>query len=147
MRRLSTMRVVVLRAAVGVALAAAVGQAVAGCGSDGKDSAAAPASAAGQASSAAACSTVAGAATAVAKPGVGQVTVTLEVCAKAVKSATAAISESNWEPKNTNAFAALNPLAVQYYKSDTSKITFSGATLTSNAYQASLKDAIAKAGI
>lgn len=98
-------------------------------------------------SATAACSTQAGAATTVASPGIGNVTVTIKVCGGALDSASAAISQSNWEPQNTNAFTALNQLAVQYYKTDMSKITFSGATLTSNAYRTSLQSALTKAGL
>lgn len=96
---------------------------------------------------AASCTTATGAGSTVVAPGEGSVVVTIKVCSGAITSATATISKSNWEPQNTNAFAALNRLTVQYYKTDMSKITFSGATLTSNAYKTSLRSAMGRAGI
>jgi uncharacterized protein with FMN-binding domain len=38
-------------------------------------------------------------------------------------------------------------MAVQYYKTNFSQIHYSGATLTSNAYQASLRSAMTKAKV
>lgn len=92
------------------------------------------------------CTSASGAATNVVSPGVGAVTVTIKVCNGAVTTASAVISQSNWS-SNTAAIKSLNTLAVQYYKTDISKLNYSGATLTSNAYQGSLKSALSKAGI
>jgi hypothetical protein len=63
-----------------------------------------------------------------------------------LKTSTATQSRSNWDD-NAKALPALNALAVQYYKTNISKIHYSGATLTSSAYQASLRSAMSKAGI
>jgi uncharacterized protein with FMN-binding domain len=82
----------------------------------------------------------------VASPGTGTVTVTIKVCNGAISSATSTLSQSNW-PANTAALPALNSLTPQYYKTNISAIHYSGATLTSNAYQSSLRSAISKAGI
>lgn len=92
------------------------------------------------------CTTAAGAASNVESPGVGAVTVTIKVCNGQLTSSTGSISQSNWSA-NTAAFPALDTLAVQYYKTDVTKIHHSGATLTSKAYQASLKSALTKAGL
>lgn len=93
------------------------------------------------------CTTATGAGSTVVKPGQGSVVVTIKVCNGAITSSSGSLSSSNWEPQNTNALKSLNSLTVQYYKTDLSKITFSGATLTSNAYKTSLKSAMTKAGI
>jgi len=82
----------------------------------------------------------------VASPGIGAVTVTIKVCGGVLSTSTGSLSQSNL-PANTQAIPALNTLAVQYYKTNISMIHYSGATLTSNAYQASLQSAMAKAGI
>ncbi|MGC9665177.1 hypothetical protein ACNTMW_01315 [Planosporangium sp. 12N6] len=95
---------------------------------------------------AATCTTATGDPTAVSKPGVGAVTVTIKVCGGAVSTASGTLSQSNWS-KNTSAIPALNTMAVQYYKTGLSQIHYSGASLTSAAYQASLKSAMTKAGI
>jgi hypothetical protein len=92
------------------------------------------------------CSTVSGSGQRVASPGTGTVTVTIKVCNGAISSATSTLSQSNW-PANTAALPALNSLTPQYYKTNISAIHYSGATLTSNAYQSSLRSAISKAGI
>jgi uncharacterized protein with FMN-binding domain len=92
------------------------------------------------------CANATGNATNIASPGVGAITVTIQVCGGVVKTATGAQSRSNWEA-NQSAVPALNRLAVQYYRTDISKIHYSGATLTSNAYQASLRSALGKAGL
>ena len=47
----------------------------------------------------------------------------------------------------TESAAALNSLTVANYKTNFSAIHYSGATLTSNAYQASLRSAMTQAGI
>lgn len=92
------------------------------------------------------CSTVSGSGQRVASPGTGTVTVTIKVCNGAISSATSTLSQSNWS-NNTAALPALNSLTPQYYKTNISAIHYSGATLTSNAYQTSLRSAISKAGI
>jgi len=92
------------------------------------------------------CSTVTGAAKAVSSPGVGSVTVTIKVCNGAITSASGSLSRSNWG-RNSQAIPSLNSMAVKYYKTDISKIHYSGATLTSNAYQNSLRAAMSQAGI
>jgi hypothetical protein len=74
------------------------------------------------------------------------VTVTIKVCDDAVSTASSALSQSNWDD-NTAALPALDQLAVQYYQSDITKVHYSGATLTSDAYQTSLKAALSKAGL
>jgi hypothetical protein len=91
-----------------------------------------------------ACTTAAGDAVAVSRPGVGAVTVTIKACGGAISTATGSLSQSNWN-RNTNAVPALNALAVQYYRTDFAQIHYSGATLTSNAYQASLRSAMTRA--
>jgi hypothetical protein len=91
-----------------------------------------------------ACVTVAGDAAAVSRPGIGAVTVTIKACGDAVSTATGALSQSNWS-RNTNAIPALNTLAVRYYRTNFAQIHYSGATLTSNAYQTSLRSAMARA--
>jgi uncharacterized protein with FMN-binding domain len=93
-----------------------------------------------------ACTTKSGPASTIASPGVGTITVTIQVCGGVLKTATAAQSRSNWD-KNTAALPALNSLAVANYKTNFSAIHYSGATLTSNAYQASLRSAMTRAGI
>lgn len=100
----------------------------------------------GPATTTAACTTASGAATQVASPGVGTVTVTIQVCGGAIKTASAVQSRSNWDP-NTAAIPALNKLAVADYKTNFAAIHYSGATLTSTAYRASLRSAMSKAGI
>jgi hypothetical protein len=82
----------------------------------------------------------------VASPGIGAITVTIRVCGGVLKTATGAQSRSNWDT-NATAVPALNPLAVRYYKTNFSMIHYSGATLTSTAYQASLRSAMTKSGI
>lgn len=77
----------------------------------------------------------------------GTAYVTVKVCGGAVTEAKGGVMMSNYEPTNTQACAALDQLAVQYAKTDVSKISYSGATLTSSAYQRSLQSALAQAGI
>jgi hypothetical protein len=72
--------------------------------------------------------------------------VTIKVCNGTISSASSSQSQSNW-PNNTPALPALNSLTPQYYKTNISAIHYSGATLTSNAYQSSLRSAMSKAGI
>ncbi len=90
------------------------------------------------------CVTVTGDPIAVPRPGVGAVAVTIKACGGTISTASGALSQSNWS-RNTNAIPALNTLAVQYYKTNFAQIHYSGATLTSNAYQASLRSAMTKA--
>ena len=97
-------------------------------------------------SSTSSCTTATGSAATIVSPGVGTVTVTIKVCDGVLSTSTGVISQSNWNA-NTAALASLNTLAVQYYASDMSKITYSGATLTANAYQSSLESALSKAGL
>jgi uncharacterized protein with FMN-binding domain len=92
------------------------------------------------------CTMAIGNAVNVASPGIGALTVTIQVCGGVLKTSTGTLSQSNL-PDNSKAIPALNPLAVQYYKTNLSMIHYSGATLTSNAYQASLRSAMTKAGI
>jgi hypothetical protein len=93
-----------------------------------------------------ACTTAAGNPTRVSSPGIGTVTVTIKVCGGALTTSSGVLSQSNWS-KNTNAVPALNSMAVQYYKTNFSQIHYSGASLTSAAYQTSLRSAMTKAGI
>jgi hypothetical protein len=106
----------------------------------------APGRTGGAPTTAPACTSVTGNASTIVAPGVGAVTVTIQVCGGAVTAATGSQSRSNWDV-NPQAVRALNTLAVRYYKSDISKVHYSGATLTSNAYQASLRSALGKAGL
>lgn len=92
------------------------------------------------------CVTAAGNPAKVASPGVGDMTVTIKVCGGALTASTGALNQSNWSANN-QAIPAMNSLTVKYYAADISRITYSGATLTAKAYQASLKSAIAKAGL
>jgi uncharacterized protein with FMN-binding domain len=92
------------------------------------------------------CSTATGNAVNVASPGVGAITVSIRVCGGVLTTATGSQSRSNWDA-NARAVPALNSLAVRYYKTDISKVHYSGATLTSNAYQASLRSALTRGGI
>jgi len=92
------------------------------------------------------CTTKSGSASAISSPGVGTVTVSIQVCGGVLKTATAAQSRSNWD-KNTAALPALNSLTVANYKTNFSAIHYSGATLTSKAYQTSLRSAMTQAGI
>jgi hypothetical protein len=91
-----------------------------------------------------ACTTVSGDPANVSRPGVGAVTVTIKACGGTISTAAGSLSQSNWN-RNTNAIPALNTMAVQYYKTNFAQIHYSGATLTSNAYQASLRSAMTKA--
>lgn len=95
---------------------------------------------------AASCTSDTGNPARVSSPGIGSVTVSVRVCAGAVTTASSSQSRSNWDA-NGAALPALNSLAVKYYKTDISKIHYSGATLTSNAYQASLRSALSDAGL
>jgi hypothetical protein len=92
------------------------------------------------------CTTVSGNPVNVSNPGTGAVTVTIKVCNGAITTASSSLSRSNWG-RNSSALPALNSLTVQYYKTNISQIHYSGATLTSNAYQGSLRSAIGKAGM
>ena len=92
------------------------------------------------------CTTTTGSATNVASPGIGAITVTIKVCGGVLKTSTGAQSRSNWDT-NTAAVPTLNTLAVKNYKTNFSAIHYSGATLTSTAYRASLRSAMTKAGI
>jgi hypothetical protein len=92
------------------------------------------------------CKTFVGDATKVARPGIGAVTVTLGFCDNTLVTATSSLSQSNWR-SNPQALKAMDALTLEYYATDLSKIHFSGATLTSRAYQASLKSALAGAGL
>jgi len=94
---------------------------------------------------AATCSTASGSKK-VASPGIGTVTVTIKVCGGTVSSASSSLSQSNWS-NNTAALPALNSLTPKYYKTNISAIHYSGATLTSNAYQTALQAAVSSAGI
>jgi uncharacterized protein with FMN-binding domain len=93
------------------------------------------------------CKTVSGNPASLKSPGVGAMTVTIKVCDGALSTSSGALSRSNWEPTNKQAMPVLNSLVVKYYKTDLSQIHYSNATLTSNAYQTSLKSALGKAGI
>jgi hypothetical protein len=92
------------------------------------------------------CSTVGGNGVNVASPGIGTITVTIKVCNGVINSASSTQSQSNWS-KNSAALPALNSLTPQYYKTNISAIHYSGASLTSSAYQSSLRSAMSKAGI
>lgn len=77
----------------------------------------------------------------------GTAFVTIKVCGGAMTEAKGGVMMSNYEPQNTKACAALDQLAVQYYKTEVSRISYSGATLTSSAYQRSLQSALGQAGL
>jgi uncharacterized protein with FMN-binding domain len=98
-------------------------------------------------SAAPACTSYTGSAASPVPPGNGTVTVTVKVCGGVVTAATAVQVDNSGYGPNAQAIPALNTLAVQYYKTDITKIHYSGATLTSNAYQTSLTSALTKAGI
>jgi hypothetical protein len=98
-------------------------------------------------SATAACASYTGSTANTAAPGSGTVTVTIKVCNGAITTATAKQVDNSGYSVNAQAIPALNTLAVQYYKTDITKIHYSGATLTSNAYQTSLRSAMAVAGI
>lgn len=90
------------------------------------------------------CKTVTGDPVKIAKPGIGAVTVALSFCDGVLVTAASSQTQSNWRA-NPQALKAMDTLAVKYHATDISMIHFSGATLTSKAYQASLKSALAKA--
>src|SRR5262249_6270674 len=92
------------------------------------------------------CASHAGNAVRVSSPGIGNVTVSVRACGSTVTSASSSQSRSNWDA-NSQALPALNSLAVKYYRTAISQIHYSGATLTSNAYQASLRAALSSAGL
>lgn len=92
------------------------------------------------------CTTATGDAATIVSPGAGTVTVTIKVCDGVLTTSTGTVANGNWDA-NTPALASLDTLAVQYYASDMSKLTYSGATLTSNSYQTSLQSALSKAGL
>jgi hypothetical protein len=110
----------------------------------GRSAAPSKVASAGPPASPPACTTVSGDPTNVSRPGIGAVTVTIKACGGTISTAAGSLSQSNWS-RNTNAIPALNTLAVQYYKTNFAQIHYSGATLTSNAYQASLRSAMTKA--
>lgn len=93
-----------------------------------------------------ACASFTGAGANVAPDGVGTITVTINVCNGVVTSASATQSQSNW-PNNPSAILTLNSLVPANYKTNVSKIFTSAASLTSAAYQTSLKSALTKAGL
>jgi len=92
------------------------------------------------------CTKANGSAVGISKPGIGTITVTITVCNGAITTSAGAQSASNWD-KNGPAVPALNSLAVKYYKTNFSAIHYSGASLTSAAYQSSLRSAMGKAGL
>lgn len=77
----------------------------------------------------------------------GLVFVNITVCDGVLTEASAGTMMTDWEPMTTEALNGLNKLAVKYYKTDISMITYSGATETSAAYRASLQSALSQAGI
>lgn len=92
------------------------------------------------------CETFTGDAATITRPGVGAVTVTLAFCDKVLVRATSTQTQSNWAA-NARALKAMDTLTLAHYATNLSMIHFSGATLTSRAYQTSLKSALAKAGL
>ncbi len=76
---------------------------------------------------------------------IGAVTVTLALCDKALATATSSQTQSQLGA-NPKALKAMDTLTLKYYAIDISKIAYSGATLTSQAYRASLTSAMTKAG-
>lgn len=92
------------------------------------------------------CQTFTGDAVKINRPGIGAVTVTLGLCDKALATATSSQTQSNWAA-NPKALKAMDTLTLKYYAIDISKIAYSGATLTSQAYRASLTSAMTKAGL
>jgi hypothetical protein len=92
------------------------------------------------------CSTFSGAGKNVPQPGIGTIVVTIKVCNGVISSASSTQSQSNWS-RNSAALPALNSLTPQYYKTNISAIHYSNATLTSETYQLSLKDAMTQAHI
>lgn len=90
-----------------------------------------------------ACATFTGEPANVASPGIGAVAVKLEFCDNTLARVTSSQTESNW-PDNATALTAMDSLVVKHYLTDISMIHFSGATLTSGAYQTSLRSALTK---
>lgn len=80
-------------------------------------------------------------------PANGTVTVTITVCGGVITSASAVQVDNSGYSPNTAAIKTLNSLVPANYKTNTSAIHVSGATLTSNAYVASLQSARTKAGV
>lgn len=77
----------------------------------------------------------------------GTAFVTIKVCGGALTTATGGVMMSNYEPQNSEAVAALDQLALQYYKTNISMIAYSGATETAAAYRKSLQSALTQAGL
>jgi hypothetical protein len=75
----------------------------------------------------------------------GTVTVTVKVCDGNISISSGKVDNGNWDA-NDQAIAALDKLAVEYGMTDISKLHFSGATMTSRAYQTSLRSALSNAG-
>lgn len=92
------------------------------------------------------CSTFAGDPATVARPGVGQVTVTVKVCDGKLNLVTSTQSQSNWDD-NEPALPAMDKLSLSYALTDINMVNYSGATLTSTAYRTSLASALDKAGL
>jgi hypothetical protein len=90
-----------------------------------------------------ACKTVSGVGTTVVSPGEGTMVVTIKFCNGAITTSTGSLSKSNWNA-NTAAITEFNKQALQCTKTNLSPLSFSGATLTRNAYRTSLANALTK---
>jgi hypothetical protein len=92
------------------------------------------------------CRTATGSAAGIVSPGQGTVTVTVKVCGGKISSASSVMSGYNYTSNNDAAHPKLDSLAVTYGMTNISKVYVGGVTLTSHAYQTSLKSALAKIG-
>lgn len=92
------------------------------------------------------CTATAGDPAGILAPGIGAVTVTITVCDGKVSSVSSILSQSNYG-RNRKALLAMDQLAVEYAVADINMVNYSGATLTSDAYRASLRSALVKAGV
>lgn len=93
-----------------------------------------------------ACTTSVGDPANVSDPGIGALTVTIVACDGSVTSASSVLSTSNYG-RNKSALAAMDKLVPQYATTKISMVAYSGATYTAEAYRASLKSALTKAGL
>lgn len=90
-----------------------------------------------------ACITATGDPAEVVEPGIGEVTVTITLCDGVISTASSALSQSNYG-RNKRALRAMDELTLEYALTDINMISYSGATLTSEAYRASLQSALTK---
>lgn len=89
------------------------------------------------------CVTAVGDPAAVVEPGIGEVTVTITMCDGVVSTASSALSRSNYG-RNKRALLAMDALTLEYALTDINMVAYSGATLTCEAYRASLQSALEK---